>query len=209
MSRSSFASRFKQVAGTTPMEYLAFWRMHVAADRLRSTSQSVGQIANSVGYESEAAFSRAYKKVFGKSPRLSIIGPDNPVSQSVGHDPRTSDKQSLMSKRSSSEVSVVCLKPGNAQTNKRAALSAVQEFSSGFLGAMEVRNLSTRFSNLRDPYPGRPVAAGCERSKPSCPISSFSTNASITRQTWFDETRSSKAMGNSVHWLRPYSVYKP
>ena len=53
----------------TPMEYLAFWRIHVAADQLRSTTQSIGQIANSVGYASEAAFSRAYKKFFGKSPK--------------------------------------------------------------------------------------------------------------------------------------------
>ena len=71
--------------------------------------------------------------------------------QSLGHELRMSETQSLMSERRSSDVSAVCLKPGTALTNKCAALSAVQELSLSFLGAMGVRNLSTRFSNLRDP----------------------------------------------------------
>ena len=69
MSRSGFASRFKQVAGISPMEYLARWRMHIAADRLRTTSHIILRIANSVGYESDAAFSTAFKKALGQSPR--------------------------------------------------------------------------------------------------------------------------------------------
>ncbi|WP_419805499.1 AraC family transcriptional regulator [Terriglobus sp.] len=69
MSRSSFAARFKFVVGRSPLEYLTGWRMHVAADRLRSTERNVGTIANEVGYESEAAFSTAFKKVHGRSPR--------------------------------------------------------------------------------------------------------------------------------------------
>ena len=70
MSRSGFASRFKQVAGISPMEYLARWRMHIAADRLRTTSHIVLRIANSVGYASDAAFSTAFKKALGQSPRM-------------------------------------------------------------------------------------------------------------------------------------------
>ncbi len=69
MSRSGFASRFKQVAGTSPMEYLARWRMHVAAERLRTTSHIILRIANSVGYESDAAFSTAFKRTTGQSPQ--------------------------------------------------------------------------------------------------------------------------------------------
>ncbi len=62
MSRSIFAKKFKQVVGASPMEYLTRWRMRVASDRLRNTSGSVAAIANAVGYESEAAFSTAFKK---------------------------------------------------------------------------------------------------------------------------------------------------
>ena len=51
------------------MEYLARWRMHIAADRLRTTSHIIIRIANSVGYESDAAFSTAFKKALGQSPR--------------------------------------------------------------------------------------------------------------------------------------------
>ena len=69
MSRSGFASRFKQVAGLSPMEYLARWRMHVAAERLKTTSHIILRIANSVGYESDAAFSTAFKKAIGQSPQ--------------------------------------------------------------------------------------------------------------------------------------------
>ena len=74
MSRSGFASRFKQVAGVSPMEYLMHWRMQIAADRLRTTSHLILNIANSVGYESDAAFSTAFKKAMGHSPRKYRLG---------------------------------------------------------------------------------------------------------------------------------------
>ena len=69
MSRSSFAERFKQTVGDSPMEYLTRWRMLLAGDRLESSKDSVSAIALSLGYESESAFSTAFKRVMGCSPR--------------------------------------------------------------------------------------------------------------------------------------------
>ena len=51
-----------------PMHYLANWRMQVATQKLRNTSASLAQVAEIVGYDSEAAFSRAFKKAFGVAP---------------------------------------------------------------------------------------------------------------------------------------------
>jgi AraC-like DNA-binding protein/mannose-6-phosphate isomerase-like protein (cupin superfamily) len=68
MSRSAFAERFTSLVGQPPMQYLTLWRMHLAAQRLREGHGSVAQIAFAVGYESEAAFSRAFKREFGTSP---------------------------------------------------------------------------------------------------------------------------------------------
>lgn len=68
LSRSPLAERFVQLIGMAPMHYLAHWRMLLAAQELRSTNASMAQIAQSIGYESEAAFSRAFKKAFGTAP---------------------------------------------------------------------------------------------------------------------------------------------
>jgi AraC-like DNA-binding protein len=68
MSRSSFAERFSSIVGQPPMQYLAHWRMHLAAQTLREGHRSVAQIGASLGYDSEAAFSRAFKRQFGESP---------------------------------------------------------------------------------------------------------------------------------------------
>lgn len=68
LSRSALADRFLGLIGTPLMHYLANWRMQVASQRLRNTSASLAQIADSVGYGSEAAFSRAFKKAFGTAP---------------------------------------------------------------------------------------------------------------------------------------------
>src|SRR5262249_49637124 len=68
MSRSAFAERFNSLIGHPPMKYLANWRMQLAAQKLRDSRQSVGQIAFDVGYESEAAFTRAFKREFGEPP---------------------------------------------------------------------------------------------------------------------------------------------
>lgn len=69
MSRSSFALRFKETVGSSPMDYLARWRMLLAGDRLMHSGDPVSTIALSLGYESESAFSTAFKRVMGCSPR--------------------------------------------------------------------------------------------------------------------------------------------
>ena len=68
LSRSALADRFIRLIGVPPMHYLASWRMQVAGERLRNTRASLAQVAQIVGYESEAAFSRAFKKEFGTAP---------------------------------------------------------------------------------------------------------------------------------------------
>jgi AraC-like DNA-binding protein len=68
LSRSALAERFIRLIGIPPMHYLAGWRMQVATQKLRNTSASLAQVAEIVGYDSEAAFSRAFKKAFGVAP---------------------------------------------------------------------------------------------------------------------------------------------
>ncbi len=69
MSRSSFALKFKERVGQSPMEYLTRWRMLLAGDRLKNSGDSIAAIALSLGYESESAFSTAFKRTMGCSPR--------------------------------------------------------------------------------------------------------------------------------------------
>jgi AraC-like DNA-binding protein len=69
-SRSAFADRFTSLIGESPMRYLARHRLRSAAGRLRESDDSIAAIAFDVGYESEAAFSRAFRREFGKSPAL-------------------------------------------------------------------------------------------------------------------------------------------
>lgn len=69
MSRSVFALRFREIVGATPMEYLTRWRMLLAADRLKNSSDGLASIAQSLGYESESAFGKAFRRVMGCSPR--------------------------------------------------------------------------------------------------------------------------------------------
>ncbi|WP_296987452.1 AraC family transcriptional regulator [Thalassospira sp. UBA1131] len=69
MSRSIFAQRFKERVGETPIEYLTRWRMLLAVDRLENSTDPVSSIALAVGYEAESAFSTAFKRVMGASPR--------------------------------------------------------------------------------------------------------------------------------------------
>jgi AraC-like DNA-binding protein len=69
MSRSAFAAHFTELVGESAMRYVARWRMHVAVELLRTTDLSVAAVGARVGYDSEAAFSRAFKRVVGEPPR--------------------------------------------------------------------------------------------------------------------------------------------
>jgi AraC-like DNA-binding protein len=69
MSRSIFAERFKDAVGTAPIDYLIRWRMLLASDRLTNANEPISAIAYSLGYDSEGAFSTAFKRVMGRSPR--------------------------------------------------------------------------------------------------------------------------------------------
>jgi AraC-like DNA-binding protein len=68
MSRSAFAARFTELVGEPVMSYVARWRMHVAVAALKEEGAMVSQLADRLGYRSEAAFSRAFKRVIGVSP---------------------------------------------------------------------------------------------------------------------------------------------
>lgn len=68
LSRSTFAERFTRLIGEPPMRYLISWRMQVAAQKLRETRLSIAEIAFEVGYESEAAFARAFRRELGQPP---------------------------------------------------------------------------------------------------------------------------------------------
>jgi AraC-like DNA-binding protein len=67
-SRSVLAERFTELMGEPPLAYLARWRMQLGARQLLTTAGKVLQVAYEVGYESEAAFSRAFKRAFGVPP---------------------------------------------------------------------------------------------------------------------------------------------
>jgi AraC-like DNA-binding protein len=69
MSRSGFAQKFKETVGATPIDYLTRWRMLLAGDRLANSNDPISVISLSLGYESESAFSTAFKRVMGCSPR--------------------------------------------------------------------------------------------------------------------------------------------
>src|SRR5580704_5489484 len=68
MSRSVLAERFRNFLGEPPMSYLSRWRLQLGARMLTSTSYSVARISGEVGYESEPAFNRAFKREFGSPP---------------------------------------------------------------------------------------------------------------------------------------------
>jgi AraC-like DNA-binding protein len=94
ISRSALAERFAALIGESPMRYLAGWRMQLAKRLLRESGQSIATIAAEVGYESEAAFNRAFRRLVGRPPatwrdggrakpaRTAFIGP--PVKAAAG-----------------------------------------------------------------------------------------------------------------------------
>ncbi len=68
LSRSAFSARFTDLVGQPVMQYLTEWRMELARTRLLETGEPLAQLAAQFGYQSEAAFSRAFKRVFGVPP---------------------------------------------------------------------------------------------------------------------------------------------
>lgn len=68
VSRATLAKRFVELVGETPMQYLAGWRMHLARRQLRDGTLALAEISARVGYDSEAAFSRAFRRLVGVPP---------------------------------------------------------------------------------------------------------------------------------------------
>jgi AraC-like DNA-binding protein len=68
MSRSAFAARFKELLGQTPLEYVTEWRMQKAIQLLERRDKKLPEVARLVGYESDAAFSKAFKRVVRANP---------------------------------------------------------------------------------------------------------------------------------------------
>jgi AraC-like DNA-binding protein len=68
LSRSALNDRFTSVMGTSPMRYLARWRLRLAKEKLARSGETIARIAHSVGYDSEVAFNRAFKREFGDPP---------------------------------------------------------------------------------------------------------------------------------------------
>jgi AraC-like DNA-binding protein len=69
VSRSTFAAHFRKVVGIGPIDYLLRWRMTLAKDELRRGTRSIGEIALAIGFQSSSAFSTAFTKAMGYSPR--------------------------------------------------------------------------------------------------------------------------------------------
>ncbi len=69
VSRSTFASQFRKLVGVSPIDYLSRWRMSLARDELIYGTKSIGEIALAIGFQSSSAFSTAFTKATGRSPR--------------------------------------------------------------------------------------------------------------------------------------------
>jgi AraC-like DNA-binding protein len=74
LSRTAFFERFCASVGQTPADYLQWWRLQLAAQRLRETRHSIGSIALSVGYDNASAFARAFRRAMGSSPQAFRAG---------------------------------------------------------------------------------------------------------------------------------------
>jgi AraC-like DNA-binding protein len=68
LSRSALANRFNELLGEPPMQYLTRWRLQLAAQLMRTTSRPIAAVAEEVGYDSDAALNRAFKREFGAPP---------------------------------------------------------------------------------------------------------------------------------------------
>ena len=81
LSRSALAARFTELVGEPVMQYVTRWRMHLALSALREEQVTVAELASRLGYRSEAAFSRAFKRVIGVPPggvRRAALNPTPP-----------------------------------------------------------------------------------------------------------------------------------
>ena len=90
LSRSSLVERFNRYLAEPPMAYLTGWRLRLAAEALTSSPKGVGDIAAAVGYESEAAFNRAFKRAYGAPParyRRQSRNPASPVGRVTHTEP--------------------------------------------------------------------------------------------------------------------------
>ena len=81
VSRSTLAQRFTIFVGETPMRYLAVWRMQLAKYLLKQTTLKLVEVAQRVGYESDVAFNRAFKRHVGQPPAPWRAAFDNPSGQ--------------------------------------------------------------------------------------------------------------------------------
>ena len=87
LSRSAFAARFKELLGQTPLEYVTEWRMQKAIQLLERRDKKLPEVARLVGYESDAAFSKAFKRVVRANPSEYLRrGLKDPKSTEAGHD---------------------------------------------------------------------------------------------------------------------------
>lgn len=74
MSRSALSARFSELVGQSVMQYITEWRMQLAREELMETEQTIAVLAEKYGYQSEAAFSRAFKRIFGEAPSHARLG---------------------------------------------------------------------------------------------------------------------------------------
>lgn len=72
LSRTAFATHFKDVVGIPPLQYLMEWRMTLAVEQIKMGTVTIAELANNLGYASESAFYKAFKKIHGSSPRAYI-----------------------------------------------------------------------------------------------------------------------------------------
>ncbi len=88
MSRSSFSARFTELVGDPPIAYLTRWRMNIAASRLREHDVTAAKLATELGYQSEAAFNRAFTRIIGRTPGSVRSRRGQPSAPATGSAPR-------------------------------------------------------------------------------------------------------------------------
>src|SRR5215204_5288647 len=108
MSRSAFAARFTQLVGVPAMQYVTRWRMHVAVDALRDEGAGVAELADRLGYRSEAAFARAFKRVIGVPPGAVKRVPDGQALAAAAHPRLLEDALQVLLDRVRGDHELLC-----------------------------------------------------------------------------------------------------